>query len=237
MPLAAPRRRGAAGRRARPGRPDRPVDRPGSRCCTRGPTGSAGSATRSTATRRRSSSPDIYVEEHGLPLHGLRSAVAGWEVVDVGDTRLVAGREFAGVAEFPFDHRLEVAAELTETHADADDDADRAARGRCPIAFGYHPFFQLPGVPRAEWEITLPVGDRLLLDESARADRRARARGRPRRPARRPPVRRRLHARRAARPVRARAAAGAGSRSRSSPATPTPRSSRPRTPTSSASSR
>ena len=26
-----------------------------------------------------------------------------------------------------------------------------------PIAFGYHPFFQLPGVPRAEWEITLPV--------------------------------------------------------------------------------
>ena len=34
-----------------------------------------------------------------------------------------------------------------------------------PIAFGYHPFLRLPGVPRAEWEITLPVGDRLLLDE------------------------------------------------------------------------
>ena len=34
-----------------------------------------------------------------------------------------------------------------------------------PIAFGYHPFFQLPGVPRAEWEITLPVAERLLLDE------------------------------------------------------------------------
>ncbi len=34
-----------------------------------------------------------------------------------------------------------------------------------PIAFGYHPFLQLPGVPRAEWQITLPVGDRLLLDE------------------------------------------------------------------------
>ena len=34
-----------------------------------------------------------------------------------------------------------------------------------PIAFGYHPYLQLPGVPRAEWEITLPVGDRLMLDE------------------------------------------------------------------------
>ena len=34
-----------------------------------------------------------------------------------------------------------------------------------PVAFGYHPFFQLPGVPRAEWHVTLPVSDRLLLDE------------------------------------------------------------------------
>jgi len=45
---------------------------------------------------------DIYIEEHGLPLHGLRSAVSGWSVVSSGDTRLVAAREFAGVAEFPF---------------------------------------------------------------------------------------------------------------------------------------
>ena len=56
----------------------------GSRCCTRGPTGSAGSATPSTArsSRSRRGSPDIYVEEHGLPLHGLRSAVHGWTVID-----------------------------------------------------------------------------------------------------------------------------------------------------------
>ena len=34
-----------------------------------------------------------------------------------------------------------------------------------PIAFGYHPFFQLPGVPRAEWEITLPVEEHIAVDE------------------------------------------------------------------------
>ena len=109
-------------------------------------------------------SPDIYLEEHGLPLHGLRSAVRGWSVVDAGDRRLVAARDFADVAEFPFDHRLEVAAELTEQTLSLT--TTLTAGGRpVPVAFGYHPFFQLPGVPRAHWEIVLPVGDRLLLDE------------------------------------------------------------------------
>src|SRR6185437_3081742 len=34
-----------------------------------------------------------------------------------------------------------------------------------PISFGHHPYFVLPGVPRAEWEIELPVDERLLLDD------------------------------------------------------------------------
>ena len=33
-----------------------------------------------------------------------------------------------------------------------------------PVAFGYHPYLVLPGVPRAEWEVELPVDARLLLD-------------------------------------------------------------------------
>ena len=57
-------------------------------------------------------SPEVRLEEHGLPVHGLVSALHEWEVVESGDMRLVAGRELAGLAEFPFDHRVEVAAEL-----------------------------------------------------------------------------------------------------------------------------
>jgi aldose 1-epimerase len=109
-------------------------------------------------------SPDIYIEEHGLPLHGLRSAVHGWTAVASDDTHLVAGRDFADVPEFPFDHRLEVAAELTEHKLTLTTTLTAGVRP-VPVSFGYHPFFQLPGVPRAEWEIGLPVGDRLLLDE------------------------------------------------------------------------
>jgi galactose mutarotase-like enzyme len=35
-----------------------------------------------------------------------------------------------------------------------------------PVAFGYHPYLTLPGVPRAEWEVELPVERRLVLDEN-----------------------------------------------------------------------
>ena len=33
-----------------------------------------------------------------------------------------------------------------------------------PISFGYHPYFRLPGVDRADWEIEIPVHERLRLD-------------------------------------------------------------------------
>ena len=41
-----------------------------------------------------------------------------------------------------------------------------------PISFGYHPYLRLPGVPRAEWEVDLPVDRQLLLDEQPDPDRR-----------------------------------------------------------------
>jgi galactose mutarotase-like enzyme len=107
---------------------------------------------------------ETYVEEHGLPLHGLREAVTGWEVVEQDERRLAAGREFSGLRAFPFDHRLEVRAELSPTTLTLT--TTLTARTRpVPLTFGYHPFLRLPDVPRAEWHVTLPVGDRLLLDE------------------------------------------------------------------------
>ncbi len=104
------------------------------------------------------------VDERGLPIHGLLAALRGWETVDASEARLVARRDVRGLASFPFDHRIEVAATLeperlriatTLTAFDAP----------VPICFGHHPYLRLPGVPRAEWEITAPVRERLLLDK------------------------------------------------------------------------
>jgi galactose mutarotase-like enzyme len=103
-------------------------------------------------------SPDLYVLD-GLPLHGLRSAVTGWDVVERTETRLVAGREL-DLREFPFPHRVEIAAELTEralTMTTTVTAHDRPV----PIAFGYHPYLKL----ERDWEIELPVAERIAVDE------------------------------------------------------------------------
>jgi galactose mutarotase-like enzyme len=34
-----------------------------------------------------------------------------------------------------------------------------------PISFGFHPYLTLPGVPRPDWHIELPVTQHLILDD------------------------------------------------------------------------
>ena len=34
-----------------------------------------------------------------------------------------------------------------------------------PVSFGFHPYLRLPGVPREQWRVDLPVRQRLVLDQ------------------------------------------------------------------------
>jgi aldose 1-epimerase len=104
------------------------------------------------------------VDEHGLPIHGLLAALRGWETVEADEARLVAGRDVRGLASFPFDHRIEVAAELEGATLTLTTTLTAFER-RVPVCFGHHPYLQLPGVPRAQWAIEAPVGEHLLLDD------------------------------------------------------------------------
>ncbi len=110
-------------------------------------------------------SPDLYIEEHGLPLHGLRSAVSGWEVRDRGPARLVAARELSGLDGFPFDHQVELAAEVSDSTLTLTTTVTATGTRPVPIAFGHHPYLRLPGVPRAQWAIALPVAEHVIVDE------------------------------------------------------------------------
>lgn len=105
----------------------------------------------------------LYLEEHGLPLHGLRSLVTGWELTTQSATRVAARRVVEGCAAFPFDHEIAQAAELSDGRLTISTTLTAGARP-VPITFGHHPFFQLPGVPRARWALTLPVADRIVVD-------------------------------------------------------------------------
>jgi aldose 1-epimerase len=105
-------------------------------------------------------------EEHGLPIHGLRPHGLQWEVEEDGDA-LRATVEFVGerLAGFPYPHRLAVEATLDDDGLTLQTTLTPTSATSVPIAFGYHPYLRLPGAPRSEWKVDLPVARRLLVDD------------------------------------------------------------------------
>jgi aldose 1-epimerase len=65
---------------------------------------------------------------------------------------------------FPFPHRVEIEAKLAGAELRVATTVRAGEEGSVPIAFGFHPYLQLPGVERSEWEIEAPVRERLELD-------------------------------------------------------------------------
>lgn len=112
-------------------------------------------------------------DEHGLPVHGLLTAARGWHVErhlenDEGGV-LAASFDFGAyprlVEAFPFPHRVEIEATLAGAELTIATTVRAGEEAAIPIAFGFHPYLRLPGIPRAEWELTAPVRERLQLDE------------------------------------------------------------------------
>ena len=100
----------------------------------------------------------LELDEHGLPIHGL----LGRRPVE---THLDFGAHPDLLECFPFPHTLRLDFTVADSKAEirttveADRDVD------VPVSFWFHPYFRLPGMPREEWLIEIPVGERLLLDE------------------------------------------------------------------------
>src|SRR6266404_5396358 len=112
------------------------------------------------------SSPLLHLDEHGLPIHGVRWALLAWDVIGAKPNRLKARLDWTRpdwLAVFPFRHRVEMTATLDqdgltiETTIIADDPV--------PVGFGFHPYFGIPGLLRAQWRVELPAMQKLLLDE------------------------------------------------------------------------
>jgi galactose mutarotase-like enzyme len=114
-------------------------------------------------------SPIVLCDEHGVPIHGLLPGRRRWTVRDAGATHLQAELDFASDAEllaaFPFPHVLELDARLRDGALEIATTVTAAGDVPVPVSFGWHPYLRLPGVPRRDWELRLPVLRRLVLDE------------------------------------------------------------------------
>ncbi len=112
------------------------------------------------------------LDPHGLPIHGLLAAADGWSVERHEDTPegpcLDASFDFAAhedlIAMFPFPHELRIEAGVSDHTLSIATTVHASGEVPVPIAFGYHPYFRLPGVERSAWAVEIPVIERVVLD-------------------------------------------------------------------------
>jgi aldose 1-epimerase len=119
-------------------------------------------------------SPTIRTDPNGLPIHGLVNASPYWELLgmqaDDVTARLSARLDFGAHPElleaFPFQHTLSIDAAVRDSTLTIRTTLAAGPEDAVPMSFGYHPYLQLPDIPRAEWHVELPVTKRLVLDDS-----------------------------------------------------------------------
>lgn len=110
-------------------------------------------------------------DDNGHPIHGLLS-LAPFEVDEaVADDRgalLRARTAFEpgidAFPSFPFPHDLEVVVELRGAVLRVTTSLTPTSGQAVPVAFGWHPWFALPDVPRADWVLTTGLHRQALLD-------------------------------------------------------------------------
>lgn len=110
--------------------------------------------------------------DSGLPIHGALAASPYWQVRRSGQAQgqvwVEASLEYGVHPElmevFPFAHRLDLRIELGDAELSVRTTVTATGSDAVPVAFGFHPYFALPGGPRQDWELTLPVARRVALD-------------------------------------------------------------------------
>jgi aldose 1-epimerase len=115
----------------------------------------------------------LHLDPNGLPIHGVLAASPHWELdsrsasednAAVG-ARLGFGAHDELLAAFPFPHEVRVEAELAGHTLTVATTLRPTEDATVPVAFGWHPYLCLPGLPREEWLVEMPVLTRALLDD------------------------------------------------------------------------
>jgi aldose 1-epimerase len=114
----------------------------------------------------------LHRDANGLPMHGVQPARLPWQVVsrnaDHVEAVLQAQLEFASpdmLAVFPFPHVLQMDVRVRNAMLSVSMTVRPNGAVAVPVSFGFHPYLRLPGMPRAQWWIEVPVRRTVVLDE------------------------------------------------------------------------
>lgn len=112
----------------------------------------------------------LHRDGNGLPIHGLVAGVPDWVVEEApaDDSAFSATLDFGArpdlLASFPFPHTLRLDVALRERSLRIATTLTATGDRPVPLAYGFHPYLQLAGVPREQWLVELPALERLELD-------------------------------------------------------------------------
>jgi len=114
-----------------------------------------------------STSPILHFDDHRLPMHGVPWSQLPWDVISRKADALAARLDWVSrerLAIFPFPHHVEMAVQLRPLDLEIRTTVFADSGSSVPISFGFHPYFGIPGMPRAEWTLNAPAMRRLDLD-------------------------------------------------------------------------
>jgi aldose 1-epimerase len=107
------------------------------------------------------------------PIHGLLCDSPFWEVMDVDadarsahvTSRLQFWKYPDLMAQWPFAHEYRITHRLADGVLDIETTVTNLSVDPMPLAIGFHPYFQIPDVPRDEWIVHLAARTRTVADE------------------------------------------------------------------------
>jgi aldose 1-epimerase len=114
-----------------------------------------------------SSSARLHFDDRKLPMHGVPWSQLPWNVVSSQANALTARLNWLSqelLSIFPFPHHVEMAVRLRPVDLEIQTTVFADSGSAVPISFGFHPYFGLPGISRAEWTLNAPAMRKLALD-------------------------------------------------------------------------
>jgi aldose 1-epimerase len=107
------------------------------------------------------------------PIHGLLADSRLWEVTGVGadgqsahvTSRLEFWKSPDLMAQWPLAHEYEMTYRLSQGTLEVKTTLANLSTCPMPVAIGFHPYFQIPGIPRDEWLMHLAAHTHVMADE------------------------------------------------------------------------
>ena len=105
------------------------------------------------------------------PIHGLLLFSPYWKITKLQDdehsarvtSRLEYWRYPELAAQFPFAHTIEMTYKLANGSLEVETLVENQSSDPMPVGLGYHPYFQLPEVPRDQWKVHVAAREHLEL--------------------------------------------------------------------------